>query len=134
MCCIMWEFRAVFSEWRNLQLFRLYKMIYFHIELHIETVVQSKVKIDLKKALNLCSIQFSLAQSQIKISCIFFNWNFCIDTKASSYKRCSADRKKCPPDWWAGRPGFEAVEVNKVTGSHGIFLWRRNQGAKMKLF
>ena len=28
-------------------------------------------------------------------------------------------------------PGFEAAEVNKV---NGIFLWRRNQGAKIKLF
>ena len=55
-------------------------------------------------------------------------------SKRIHIKRSNANRKKCPPDWWAGRPGLEAVEVNKVTGSHGIFLWRRNQGAKMKLF
>ena len=48
-------------------------------------------------------------------------------------KRSNINRKKCPPDWWAGRPGVQAAEVNKVTGSHGIFLWRRNQGAKIKL-
>ena len=52
-------------------------------------------------------------------------------------KRCNANRWKCPRDWWAGRLGVGAAEVNTkhcmVTGSHGIFLWQRNQGAKVKL-
>ena len=63
---------------------------------------------------------------------INIHWT-CTKAKRIHIKRSNTNRKKCPPEWWAGRPGVHAVEVNKVTGSHGIFIWRRNQAAKIKL-